>query len=230
MKKKKIFSSELAYMFGIISLAIGVALMERSDFGMSMVVAPAYILHLRISEYLPFFTFGTAEYTLQAVLLIVLFIVLRKFKAAYLFSFVTAVLYGFTLDFFIWTVSFIPDGGVPLRVVFFVAGMLFCSCGVSLVFHTYIAPEVYELFVKEISRAKGLNINKFKTAYDITSCLVGIALSFLFFGLWHFEGVKLGTIICAFTNGFLISRFSKMFETFFEFKDKWNLRKFFEAN
>ena len=228
MKKKPVFYTELAYVFGIAALAIGVALMERADFGMSMVVAPAYILHLKISQYLPFFSFGMAEYTLQLVLIIVLMLIMRKFRLSYFFSFVTAVVYGFVLDGCIDLVSFIPDGGIVSRAAFFVGGMLFCSCGVSLVFHTYISPEAYELFVKEISLKFSLNITKVKWVYDIVSCLVGVALSFLFFGLWHFEGVKLGTVICALVNGLIIGGFSKLFEKAFEFKDGLKLRPLFE--
>ena len=38
---KKTFYSELAYFIGIAVLALGTAMMEQADFGMSMVVAPA---------------------------------------------------------------------------------------------------------------------------------------------------------------------------------------------
>ena len=41
-----------------------------------------------------------SEYCLQFLLLILLVIVMRRFKKGYMFSFVTAVFYGFTLDFF----------------------------------------------------------------------------------------------------------------------------------
>ena len=75
-----------------------VALVEKTDFGMSMVVAPAYLLHLKISEYLPFYTFGMSEYVLQIFVLIALVLIMRKFKKGYLFSFITAVFYGFVLD------------------------------------------------------------------------------------------------------------------------------------
>ena len=63
--KKKVFYTELCYLLALPILAIGTALMERADFGMSMVVAPAYLLHLAISPALPFFSFGMAEYLLQ---------------------------------------------------------------------------------------------------------------------------------------------------------------------
>ena len=81
--KKSTFYTEAAYLFGLVLLALGTALMERSDFGVSMVVAPAYILHLKVSEFLPFFSFGMAEYTLQAALLVVMMIILRRVRLSY---------------------------------------------------------------------------------------------------------------------------------------------------
>ena len=227
MKRQIVFSTELAYVLGILTLALGTAFMERADFGMSMVVAPAYLLHHKLSQFYPFFTFGTAEYCLQAALLIVMCLVLRRFKVSYLFSFVTAVIYGFTLDGCMALIALIPGSGFAFRLAFYVLGLIVCAIGVSLLFHTYIAPEVYELFVKEIAAKTGKNINVCKTVYDCCSCAVGVALSFAFFGLWHFEGVKLGTIFCALVNGATIGVCSRFFESRFVFEDKLKLRKYF---
>ena len=94
-------------------------------------------------------------------------------------------------------------------------------------FHTYISPEVYELFVKEVSAHFGLNINRFKTAYDCATCLTGVLMSFLIFGLWRFEGVKWGTILCALINGWIIGRFSAFYEKHFSFYDRFPWRKHF---
>ena len=225
--KKLTFHTEIAYVLGIVFVAFGVAFMEKSDFGVSMVVAPAYILHLKVSQYWSFFSFGMAEYTLQAVLLIVMMIAIRKCKLSYLFSFVTAFIYGMVLDLCMALVSELPVDKLGLRIVYYILGMLLGAIGISLFFHTYIAPEVYELFVKEVSSKYGIEIHRFKTGYDICSLLVGVILSFCFFGLWVFKGVKWGTIVCALINGFTISLCTKFFEHFFEFKDGLNLRRFF---
>ena len=227
MKRQKTFYTELAYFLGIVTLALGTALMEQADFGVSMVVAPAYLLHLKLSQSLPFFTFGMAEYSLQAVLLLAMCLALRRFRLSWLFSFVTAVFYGFTLDGWIALVALIPGGGFALRAVFYVLGMLVCAVGVSLLFHTYIAPEVYELLVKELAARSGADIHKVKTIYDCMSCAVGVALSFLFFGFGCFEGVKLGTILCALVNGSLIGLCTRFFESRFTFRDGWKLRNLF---
>ena len=226
--RKKVFSNELAYILALLTLAFGTALMEAANFGVSMVVAPAYLLHLKISQYLPFFSFGMAEYSLQAVLLIVTVVIMRRFKLSYLFSFVTAVLYGFTLDAWMWLVGMISSEAIIVRILFYLVGMLFCSIGVSLFFHTYIAPEAYELFVKEVSARMGINIHKFKTGYDCVSCFLSILLSFAFFGLWHFEGVKLGTVFCALVNGWIIGQCTKFFNKHWRFEDKLPLRHLFE--
>ena len=229
MRTKKVFYTEMAYVVGIVVLAFGTAFMERADFGMSMVVAPAYILHLKISQSVSFFSFGMAEYTLQAVLILLLSLIMRKFKRAYLFSFVTAVLYGLTLDAVMLLVNILPPAGMAGRIACYLIGMLLCSIGVAFLFHTYISPEAYELFVKELSAKSGTAINIVKTAYDCISCFIGVVLSFAFFGLWHFEGVKFGTIICAIVNGFIIGKCSKILESVFDFKDALKIRKRFEA-
>ena len=225
--KKRVFYTEAAYVIGLLVLALGTALMEWADFGVSMVVAPAYLLHLKLSQFWPFFSFGMAEYTLQAVVLAVMMLILRRVKLSYFFSFVTAVLYGFMLDGAILLLSLLPEGGLWIRIAIYVAGMLLCSVGVAMLFHTYIAPEAYELFVKELSGKFGVQVHKFKTGYDCASCLIAVVMSFAFFGLWHFEGVKLGTVICALVNGSLIGLCSKWMEKIWMFEDRFALRKFF---
>lgn len=224
---KKRFNTELAYVLGIMSIAWGVVLMEKADFGVSMVVAPAYLLYRWLSPAWSFFTFGMAEYCLQAILLIVMAAVIRKFRFFYLFSFVTAVIYGFVLDGFMSLGTLLPADLLWQRMACCLWGMVFCAAGVSAMFHTYISPEVYELFVKEISAHFGININRFKTAYDCASCLTGVLMSFLIFGLWRFEGVKWGTILCSLINGWIIGRFSAFYEKHFIFCDRFSWRKYF---
>lgn len=225
--KKTVFYTELSYVLGLVIMAFAAAFTEKADFGMSMVVAPAYILHLKVSEFWPWFSFGVAEYVFQGVLVVVTVLVMRKFKLSYLFSFVTAVIYGTLLDFAMAVIAPLPHSAFAMRVVWYLLGTVLCSFAVSLFFHTYISPEAYELIVKELSQKFNRDINKVKTAYDCFSVVLGIVLSFSFFGFGVFEGVKLGTVICAFVNGFLIGRFSKLLERRFDFKNKFALKKVF---
>ena len=225
--KKRVFYTELSYVFGLIVIALGVSLMEKSDFGVSMVVAPAYVLYRWIGPHWPVFTFGMAEYCLQAVLILLMSALLRRFRLSYLFSFATAVVYGFVLDGCMALIAFLPAAAIWQRAAWYVLGLLLCALGVSLMFHTYISPEAYELFVKEVSGRFGVNINRFKTGYDLVSCAVAVALSFFAFGFGVFVGVRWGTVLCALVNGFTIGRFSALLEKRFEFRDALPWRGFF---
>ncbi len=219
--KKKRFDSELAYVLGLIVLAAGCAMMAKADYGVSMVVAPAYIVYVKLSQYWSFMTFGIAEYMLQGFLLILLTVVVRKFKFSYLFSIVTALIYGVILDSFMLLVGFASTEFAAVRIALYIVGLLTSSAGVALLFNTYLPPESYELFVKEVSAKYNFNLSKCKTVYDCTSCVAAILMSFAFFGLWQFEGVKLGTIICALVNGTLIGIFSSLLNKHFEFSDRF---------
>jgi len=226
--KKRTFYTEAAYVLGILLLAIGTAMMEKADFGMSMVVAPAYLLHLKISQRYAFFSFGMAEYMLQAALILALAVIGRRVRKTYLYSFCTAVIYGFVLDGAIALMAHAAGDTMLVRTVWYVAGMALCSAGVACLFETYIAPEAYELFVKELAEKTGRPISRVKTAYDCTSCLLSVILSFMFFGFGRFEGVKAGTIVCALVNGWLIGRISAWMHDRFNFKDGLKLRPYFD--
>ena len=227
MKNEKVFFTELAYVLGLIILPLGAAFMEAADFGLSMVVAPAYLLHLKLSQIWPFFSFGMAEYVFQTGLLLLLVMVMRRFRWHFLLSIVTAVLYGIVLDFWIMLIAFMPDGIIAIRIFQFVIGLLLSALGVALFFHTYLPPEVYELFVKTMSSKHNIVIHRFKTGYDCVSCIASIAMSFAFFGLWQFEGVKFGTIICALVNGPIIGVINRFMDNRWQFKDRLYLRKYF---
>lgn len=222
MKGKRTFYCESAYIVGIVILAFGTALMEKADFGMSMVVAPAYLIHLKVSQYLPFFSFGMSEYIFQAFLLSALSLIMRKIKKSYLLSFVTAFLYGIILDVCIRFVAWFPFEGILWQSVLYLAGLFICATGVALLFRTYFPPEAYELFVKELSEKYDMAISKTKTIYDCCSCVFGVILSLYFFGA--FIGVQWGTIVCALINGWLIGRISHYLSEAFDFKDAFPFR------
>ncbi len=222
MKGKRIFYCELAYIIGIVVLAFGTALMEKANFGMSMVVAPAYLIHLKVSQFLPFFSFGMSEYVFQAFLLIVLSLIMGKVKKSYLLSFITAFVYGIILDAVMSIVALLPIEGILWQAALYISGLFVCSIGVALLFHTYFPPEAYELFVKELSEKYNMTIAKTKTIYDCCSCVLGVILSLCFFK--SFVGVQWGTIACAIVNGWLIGRVSQFLKNRFVFKDAFPLR------
>ena len=166
-----------------------------------------------------------AEYALQFVLMLLMIAALRQFRWSYLISALTAVLYGMLLDGCMALAALIP-GGMAIRVLCYIAGMLICAMGVAMLFKTYIAPEVYELLVKEIAQKYGFKPHRVKMVYDLVSCAVAVALSFAFFGFGRFEGVKWGTVVCALINGWIIGRCSAWLDGHFEMQDGLPLRRY----
>lgn len=209
---KKVLYSEVSYVLGQLMLSFGAALITTAGFGVSMVVAPAYL----ISEKVPFLTFGMAEYSFQALLLALLCVIVRQFRAKYLLSFVTAFVYGCLLDGFLSLCSLGAPYGIAARIVLFAIGEAGSVAGVVFFFKSYIPPEVYELFVQEISRKFGFDMGRVKWIYDIASLVLSVVMSLAFFGM--IRGIGVGTVICAAVNGGLISLFSKFLDSHFEIR------------
>ncbi len=210
--------SELAYIAAIVLLSFAVAVLSAADFGISMLVAPAYLLSLRTSV----LTFGQAEYVIQAGVFVVLCIVLRKFRLVYLSSFATCLIYGFVLDlwrripFFNPTVT--PPGSMALwlRIVMFIAGIVMTSFAVALFFKTYLYPQVYDFFVKAVSRRYGIRLSRLKTAVDLTCLAASVVMTFVFFG--ELRGISWGTLVMALVNGTIIGQFSTLLDRTCDFR------------
>lgn len=217
MKKIKL-SGEVVYICAIVLLALAVAILSAADFGISMIVAPAYLLSLKTGV----LTFGQAEYVIQAGLFIVLCIVLRRFKFVYLLSFATCLIYGLVLDLWRKIPFFNPSVTSPesialwLRIVMFVAGTVLTSFSVALFFKTYLYPQVYDFFVKAVSARYGIKLSVLKTVVDLSCLTASVVMTFAFFG--EIRGIGWGTLVMALINGTIIGFFSKLLDKAFVFE------------
>lgn len=218
MSRKIKISSEIAYFAAIVLLSLAVAILSTADFGISMIVAPAYLLSLKAG----FLSFGQAEYVVQAIVFILLCIVLKRFRFVYFFSFGTCLIYGFVLD--LWRkIPFLnptatPPGSMnlPLRIAMFVIGMILTSFSVALFFKTYLFPQVYDLFVKAVSCKYGIKLSRLKTIVDLSCLTASVIMTFAFFG--EIRGIGWGTLIMALLNGTVIGYFSKLLDKAFDFQ------------
>lgn len=223
--KKPVVYTELAYVAALLILALGTALIESGGFGISMVAAPAYVLFLKVSSLFPGFSFGTAEYLMEALVLSLMMVLVRRCKVSYFLSFATAVVYGFLLDGTMALVRLLPMDLLPGKIIGYVIGMLLCSAAISLLFRAYFPPAAYEMFVKEVADKWKLPLSVLKTVYDCSSLALAVVMSLLFFG--RLDGIGIGTVICAFVNGTLIRMFGAFFEKIFLFRDCFALRNKF---
>ena len=209
MEKKIHRCGELAWVLAIILCSLGVSLSAKSGFGVSMVVAPAYVIHLKLSQFSSFFTFGVVEYFLQGIIVILTAVVVRKFKLKYFLSFFTAVIYGYALD--LWTLVVGTEASFFWeRCLCCVLGAVITAFSIALFLNTYLPQEAYELVIKEICDKFKFNMTKVKWIYDMTSLAVAIILMLALFKTFSFEMIGAGTLILTVINTPLITFFRKL--------------------
>lgn len=210
-------TGELAWLLGVLLCSLGVCFSARSGFGVSMVVAPAYVLHRYLSPFIPWMTFGAAEYLLQGVLILLLCFAVQRFKWKYLLSFFTAVCYGFALDF--WRMLFGTEV-YPLlwqRIIACLFGALVTAFSIALYLRTYLPQQGYELVVKELTERYHLPMGRVKWLYDIGSLLLAILLMLVLFRTFSTDMVGIGTLLLTVINTPLITLFGKLLDRFFAF-------------
>jgi uncharacterized membrane protein YczE len=220
-------SSELLWLFGIVFVALGVSICSKADLGVSMIAAPAFVLSEALFPFSAFFSVGVTEYLIQGIILLILCIVIRSFNWKYLLAFAVAVIYGYTLNFFIWVLSGVEFNSVAVRWIMLIVGDVITAFGVACFFKTYMPLQVYELFVAELTDRFSLNINKTKSIFDISLLVISITMALVLFGDiisfdWtsvtyaSFHSIGLGTLVTTAINSPLIALMSKLINKLFE--------------
>lgn len=223
MKEKKfVLYSELAYVLSVVIIALAVAMASAADFGLSMIVAPAYIL----SQWLGVISFGQAEYVVQGILFVILCIALRGFKPIYLAAFGTGIFYGAVLDLWRTLVPLLnplvtpPESlGLGLRITLFVLAEVLTGVSIALCYKAYIYPQVYDFFVSAITTRYGISTVRFKRGFDLGMFLLAVGMSLLLFR--GFVGVGIGTLILAVCNSAVIGVFLRLYDKYVDFPPRF---------
>ena len=213
-------------MLGLIFVALGTAICEKANLGISMIAAPAFIIHEAISKVTDVLSVGVVEYFVQFFILLLTCAICKKFDWRYVFSFLTAIIYGLFLNMWMAIFEGVTFNELWLRWIMFFVGNTCVCIGVALFFRTYMPHEAYELIITEIHKTYKFKPTNVKWIYDISSLVVSLILALSLFGdvktfewgkiyeqSFHFIG--LGTIIAAFISAPIINLFGKLFEKIF---------------
>ena len=220
-------TSELLWFFGIIFVALGVAICSKADLGVSMIAAPAFVISEALLPIWSGFSVGVVEYILQGFLLIIMCVIVRRFNWRYLLAFAVAVIYGYTLNFFIWLLGGVTFNEIWLRWVMLIVGDIVTAFGVACFFRTYMPLQVYELFVAEVASRFKLKLTKMKLIFDLSLLVISVVLSLTLFGDittfdWttigyaSFHSIGLGTLVTTAINSPIIGFMGKLIDNFFE--------------
>jgi uncharacterized membrane protein YczE len=209
-------AGELNWLLGVFLVALGVAICNRANLGISMIAAPAFIIADAIHPLWNGFTVGMAEYLVQGLIVIFACLICWRIDWRYLLSFLTAVIYGYVVDMWMLIIGTEPFEELWLRWVMLIVGDIVTCTGVAFFFRTYLPVEAYELFVNEVSRVRKFNLHKVKWIFDFSCLAVSVILAFSIFGdattfdwatiyTHSFHHIGLGTIVTTVISAPLIN-------------------------
>lgn len=212
MSEKAIFYNECALALGIACDAFGVALVVKSDFGVSAVSSVAYSLN----RVFPQFSMGIWSYMFQFLLFVLMCVILKKCSFSYIMSFFMAVIFGYTLDFAEFCFRNLPIllGG---RIFYYVVGTFLIITGVALLVISKLPIMPQDLFTREIAFCFNQPYKNVKTRFDV--CCVMLCLAISWFGTERIYGIGVATIVSALITGKGVHIMERFFRKRFSFMD-----------
>lgn len=213
MTKKTIKLGEASWIMGNLLCALGNCLVSKSAFGLSAIIAPAFILNRKIG----FLTVGFCEYIIQGILLVLCCIIIGKFKGKFIATICNIIFYGASFDIVNALLSFMHPSNIASRIIVAIIGTLITGFAVAIMLRTYIPPSIYEIFVKEVAEAKGFNVNKMKLIFDASMLALSLTMMFILLGEFRFDLIGILTVISAFLNSILIAFFGKILDKHLDF-------------
>lgn len=219
-------SGELNWLLGALLVSLGVAICNRANLGVSMIAAPAFIIHDATSQVTSALSLGVIEYLVQGFIILLTCLIVKRFNWRYLLSFLTAVIYGYFIDMWMLIIGTEPFDALWMRWVMLIVGDVVTAVGVAFFFRTYLPVEAYELCVHEIVRVHKFNFHKVKWIFDFSCLGVSIILALSLFGdvttfdwsaiyTHSFHHIGLGTIVTTIISAPIIRLVGKLIDVFF---------------
>lgn len=205
-----LFRGELALALAVVFNSFGVVLMLYSGSGISAISSVPYAF----SEVFPFLTLGTWTYLFQAVLILTLMVLRRRFVVSYLFSFVVGFVFSELLDLHELWINVLPVN-LGWRVLYFVVSYLILCFGIALSNRCKLPIVPTDLFPRELAQITKINYPKVKISFDAICLLVTAGMTLLFLG--HLQGIGIGTVLAALTMGKVIGIMGNWLDQHFVF-------------
>ncbi len=209
--RKKRFSSELALMIAILYNSLNLSLLVKGNFGISTLSSVPVVF----SKVLTQFTLGQWTIIIQTITLIIMLLIVKKFKTGYLLSFVVALFFGYFVD--IWTGLLTP---LPItlgyRIVYFIIGLTGTGVGATFFVQCGLPIQPFDLFVREVSTATKTSLKKTRMIYDATSLAISLSTSLIV--LRRLEAIGIGTLLSVFMTGNIMHYTSEALLKIYDFK------------
>lgn len=201
MNRRQLAKRYLAFVAGLLVMALGIGMGVQADLGISPISCPPYVLSLG----LPRFTIGEYTIMMHAVLIVAQIALLRgRFPRIQLLQIAVAFLFGYFCDFGVWAAAPLRPSAYAGQLALMLASCVVQAAGIALEISAgvlLLAGEGAALAVAEVTR---IDFGRVKIGLDILFVAVGAAL-----GLWLFgslDGIREGTLVSALLVGWIIRR------------------------
>lgn len=192
------------YFLGCLAIALGVALVVRSELGTS----PYDTLHVAIYETTPL-TIGQATVLVALITTFMVMILQRHYK--YLFMAIPIFMVGAFIDLFdvVLLKNFYPDAFM-IKVMLFLSSLLLLPLGGALlILSTYPAGVFDELMIALMRVFKTKHMIKLRILIDISFLLLALALTLSINR--NIGSLQIGTFIFIVSIGPLLKQYLKLF-------------------
>ncbi len=204
MREKLTPSRIIAYISGLMLLALGIAASMRSDLGSSPVASVPFMFNLTTG-----IEMGTATILWQSFLVFLQFLILRRdFRPWILLQLITGFLFGYCNSFAVWIFSLFPaPQGVVMRGLFTCIGFVVGGFGVWLYSSADVINMPSEGIVMVIANKLGKPFHKIKIAFDVTSVIIAGTGCLIF--LRSLGSVGIGTVVISIMLGTMVGVYAK---------------------
>lgn len=204
MKEKLKLSRLVAYVSGLMLLALGIAASVRSNLGSSPVASVPYMFNLTTGLEL-----GVATILWQSFLVLLQFIILRRdFKPWILLQLITGFLFGYCNTFAGWIFSLFPaPQSIVVRGLFTCIGFVVGGFGVWLYSSSDVINMPSEGIVVVIAEKLKKPFHIIKIYFDVTSVVLAAGCCLIF--IRSLGSVGIGTVAISIMLGTMVGVYSR---------------------
>lgn len=198
------FKRYLIFLLGLFISSLGVSFVTRANLGTSPISSIPYVLSLRFS-----WTLGNFTIAFSILLILLQLLILRKnFKLEHLLQVPVSIVFGYFIDFTMLMLKEFHPEAYWSKLFGLLIGCVILAFGVYLEVLADVVMLPGESFVRAIVLTWNTNFGNTKVVFDASMSICAGIISLIFFH--HLEGVREGTIICAFLVGFIARLFGRI--------------------
>lgn len=204
MKLKELIIRYAILIIGVSTMSLGIALSIKGGLGLSPISCIPYVL----SKAYPL-TVGEFTIIFNVLLVLLQILILRNFNVKLISEMIVCFVFGYAIDFNLWSISFInPINYIEQWIVCLLGGfVLAIGLCVEIKSRTSMLPGDGAVLV--ISKVSKIDFSKVKPMFDVSMVIIAIILAFLLLG--HLDAVREGTVFAAVFVGPIIKFYNKTF-------------------